>query len=378
MGRVMACVLAAVGSCAYAADTPLTQLRFSTDVTLLLGGGPFAVNSNAVVADDLSAAPGQVTGISFGTLPAGVRVLAYHQGANGDHLFVLDTTVTLGAVTATPRTVVAYAPADRAYSVFFDGAAHGIPDGTMIDALALIDDTDLLLSFDVPTLLPGNVFADPRDLVRYGAVSGAYSLHFDGSAAGLAPGLNVQDVHFFDHNAHLLLNFDGAGIVGGVGFDADSVVELTPPSTWHVVYDGSMRDSRWTATGSEADLVALYAQTLRKVLDVDGDGNVDALTDGLLATRFLLGVNGPALINAALASGAQRFTPETVQTYLTSVMPFLDADGNGNVDPMTDGVLMLRYLFGVRGASLSAGGAIGAGSPRTTAQVETYISGLSK
>ena len=50
------------------------------------------------------------------------------------------------------------------------------------------------------------------------------------------------------------------------------------------------------------------------------------------------------------------------------------ADGNGKLDPLTDGVLITRYLFGFRGAPLTTG-AIGNGCSRCTAgAIESYLS----
>jgi hypothetical protein len=54
----------------------------------------------------------------------------------------------------------------------------------------------------------------------------------------------------------------------------------------------------------------------------------------------------------------------------------IDVDGNGTADALTDGLLLIRYLFGLRGASLIQG-AVGAGATRTTAtQIETFIQTL--
>ena len=48
---------------------------------------------------------------------------------------------------------------------------------------------------------------------------------------------------------------------------------------------------------------------------------------------------------------------------------------NGEADALTDGLMLIRYLFGLRGAALTAG-AIGPGATRTGAQIETYIQSL--
>ena len=50
-----------------------------------------------------------------------------------------------------------------------------------------------------------------------------------------------------------------------------------------------------------------------------------------------------------------------------------DVDGNGVQSPFTDGLLLIRYLFGFSGDALISG-AIGSGAERdTAAEVEAYI-----
>jgi hypothetical protein len=58
---------------------------------------------------------------------------------------------------------------------------------------------------------------------------------------------------------------------------------------------------------------------------------------------------------------------------LVSLDDRLDADGDDEAKPLTDGLLLIRYLFGFSGESLISG-AIGAEATRKTAQdVEAYI-----
>ncbi|MBP8296760.1 MAG: DUF11 domain-containing protein, partial [Burkholderiales bacterium] len=113
-----------------------------------------------------------------------------------------------------------------------------------------------------------------------------------------------------------------------------------------------------------------------RTLDVDGNGPYDALTDGLLVIRYLFGLTGQSLTDFALGSGAQRGDPAAVLGYLADVRPRLDVDGNGAADALTDGLLIVRYLFNRRGTALTEG-AIGAGATRGTAPaIELYIQGL--
>jgi len=107
-------------------------------------------------------------------------------------------------------------------------------------------------------------------------------------------------------------------------------------------------------------------------LDIDGSGGYDALSDGLLVMRYLLGLGDPALIAGTLGSGAMRTTTSSVASYLLDARPALDVDGDGTVDPQTDGVLILRYLLGVRDDALVAD-AVGGGIRQEASAIESYI-----
>ena len=53
-------------------------------------------------------------------------------------------------------------------------------------------------------------------------------------------------------------------------------------------------------------------------LDVDGDSETDALTDGLLILRYLFGFRGDTLISAALSGSASRSEASDIESYLSS------------------------------------------------------------
>lgn len=115
-------------------------------------------------------------------------------------------------------------------------------------------------------------------------------------------------------------------------------------------------------------------------LDVDGNTPVSGVTeanDGLLILRYLTGLSGPALIGGGVLSGdATRTSAAVLTAYLDDLKPKLDIDGNGQVDALTDGLLISRYLLGIRGPSLIAG-ALGVGATRGTyTSVENYLAGL--
>ena len=107
--------------------------------------------------------------------------------------------------------------------------------------------------------------------------------------------------------------------------------------------------------------------------DVDENLEAQPLTDGLLVIRHLFGFSGESLTSGAVDTSAERDSSEAIVSYLTDADSELDIDGDGESKPLTDGLLLIRYLFGFSGDSLISG-AIGGGAERDTAEeVEAYI-----
>ena len=110
--------------------------------------------------------------------------------------------------------------------------------------------------------------------------------------------------------------------------------------------------------------------------DFDNDGNADALTDGLLLLRYTFGLTGGSLTDSAIASGSPLTPAEVEANVASATTSFADIDGSGNVDALTDGLMLLRYLFGLTGDSL-IDSAVASGAERTTAaEIEAYIQSL--
>jgi hypothetical protein len=86
---------------------------------------------------------------------------------------------------------------------------------------------------------------------------------------------------------------------------------------------------------------------------VDANGASDALTDGLLIIRHLFGFSGPTLTDGALAPDATRTDPAEIAAYIEANEPDFDVDGNGVTDALTDGLLIIRRLFGFSGPTLT-------------------------
>lgn len=81
-------------------------------------------------------------------------------------------------------------------------------------------------------------------------------------------------------------------------------------------------------------------------LDVDGDGAQTPLTDGLLVIRHLFGFTGDPLSQGAVNSSGTRTDSAAITLYLDDNLAALDIDQNGEALPLTDGLLIIRHLFG--------------------------------
>lgn len=119
-------------------------------------------------------------------------------------------------------------------------------------------------------------------------------------------------------------------------------------------------------------LVVLPACAETLSWDIDNDGNTDALTDGLLLLRFSFELTGDSLTSGAI-SAESNLSPSEVETKLNATQAIADIDGNGEVDALTDGILLLRYLFDVSGDSLIDGAISTNATRNTVSAINQYI-----
>ena len=115
-------------------------------------------------------------------------------------------------------------------------------------------------------------------------------------------------------------------------------------------------------------------------LDVDGDGSVTALGDGLMVIRKLFGAAfaGDVLTNKAISNTATRTTQE-IHEFIQAGMDgkVLDVDGDGSVTALGDGLMVIRKLFGAAfaGETLTSK-AISNNATRTTDEIHEYIAAM--
>jgi len=111
-------------------------------------------------------------------------------------------------------------------------------------------------------------------------------------------------------------------------------------------------------------------------VDIDGNEQFDALTDGLLVLRSMFGLTGTSLISGSVAGDATYTDATDIESRITGLGNRLDIDDNGNIDALTDGLIVLRYLFGLTGDTLIKG-VVGADANRVSAaEIEAHMAVL--
>ena len=111
-------------------------------------------------------------------------------------------------------------------------------------------------------------------------------------------------------------------------------------------------------------------------IDLDGNGEYDALTDGLLLLRGMFGLDGDALIGGTVASNATYTAAVDIESRIATLGDLADIDGNGEIDALTDGLLTLRYLFGLEGDTLIAGVVASDATRTSAADIEAHLKTL--
>lgn len=126
------------------------------------------------------------------------------------------------------------------------------------------------------------------------------------------------------------------------------------------------------SSGYDFEAINYDMDVLAATWDFDGNGQVDALTDGLILLRYTFGLSGETLTKGAI-SPESPFSASQVEAEVIKALIIADIDKDGQVDALTDGLILLRYLFGLTGDALIAG-VISYGAERTLSDdIEAYI-----
>jgi uncharacterized delta-60 repeat protein len=164
---------------------------------------------------------------------------------------------------------------------------------------------------------------------------------------------------------------NGGGIVQlAVGTGAGYATDVMITGGKKILLYGACRTAG-VYSGCAARLIGGGGNVSTCTLNVDANNSIEAASDGTLIVRYLLGLRGDALTDAALGANPTR-TGQALETYFATLN--LDADGDGQALAMTDGLLILRAMLGLTGDAL-AQGATNVSHPnvRSAQQILTWI-----
>ncbi len=245
LGRQIA--VAVVAGALLLAGAGRAAVEVSPDTHLAIGGEVLAPSESG--EDDLAGTV-TFTGVDV-LLPDGVHLDALTRYPGGDALFSTDVTADLGGGLVIGPADLLRVPAADPPTVVFSGASAGIPAGANLDAVALDGDGHLLVSFDVTVSLGGTTY-DDEDLIRIEQPSGTPSPAFDGSAEGVPGALDLDAVSVLD-DGRLALSFDITGSVDGIAVDDEDLVAWDPATgDFALYYDGSAQYAAWQPSDLEA------------------------------------------------------------------------------------------------------------------------------
>ena len=126
--------------------------------------------------------------------------------------------------------------------------------------------------------------------------------------------------------------------------------------------------SVWARIAASALLFAASTVSAVNTCPFDNGGS-DAVNDGLVLTRYALGLTGAPLVASTRYAS---LNPATVKANIECVGCALDMNGDGNVDAV-DATIIARHLSGFQGASLTAGLALGTGTRNSAAAVQSFL-----
>ena len=131
------------------------------------------------------------------------------------------------------------------------------------------------------------------------------------------------------------------------------------------------------ATDSFPSYTVIITVTEEKAfsLDVDGNGTINAPNDGLIIFKYLLNSNANNL-HTTIASDTPdgRKTTPQLKAYLDDAGTILDVDGNGTINAPNDGLIIFKYLLNSNANNLHT--TIASDAPdgkKTTPQLKAYL-----
>ncbi len=136
-----------------------------------------------------------------------------------------------------------------------------------------------------------------------------------------------------------------AAISTGAMFTTANALQSSAPSGTPTAQNAGYF-AQWSAPFTSAGVACNF--------DVDNSNGVLTMSDGVMLMRYLLNARGSAL-TANAKQGSLSDADVEINIAAQIAATHLDVDGNGTTDALSDGVLLLRSMLGFRDNALIAG-----------------------
>lgn len=164
----------------------------------------------------------------------------------------------------------------------------------------------------------------------------------------------------------------------GYYVSATGATAQTPASPGYYVPGPGATMQTTCALGTTSTAPAATSCVGLPILNIDNSDpgtRYDAATDGILLMRYLLGLRGAALIVSARGSGAALRDAAQVEAHINAYLSLFDVDGDGQTLAMTDGLMILRRLLNPTAPTTDAAAmaAITAGAKNNPARTDATV-----
>ena len=172
--------------------------------------------------------------------------------ASGDeeHLFFsLGDTATIDGIEYQDEDIIAFD--GQEFKIYFDGSNVDVAGD--IDAFDIINDSEVLLSFNTPVTIKidgTDTEIDDSDIVKFTgrdmgfATNGSFEMFFDGSEYGLTDDLeDIDSIQLLNDNSLLISTIGTSDIVPDLTTGDEDILRVQPnfnsSQTWSLYFDGS-------------------------------------------------------------------------------------------------------------------------------------------
>ncbi len=202
------------------------------------------------------------------------------------------------------------------------------------------------------------------------AITAAPSIAFSPAAITAVVGADIGNITVINIGGVVASYSIAPAITNDLSFNINTgAISGTPSAAASATYIVIATNS----FGNSAATISIEVKSFS--LDIDGNGSLAAPNDGLIIFKYLLNSNANNL-HTTIANDAatDRKTTAQLKTYLDNAGTILDVDGNGTINAPNDGLIIFKYLLNSNANNLHTTITNDAATDRkTTTNLKSYL-----